>query len=98
MGAVLEACLDLVKPDGRIAFPNGVWPEPGKRRNIQVLSYNGEPGQRQFERLEHAAAEARLSVPIAETFPLEQAAEAHERLRQGHILGRIVLKIGRGKR
>lgn len=94
----LESCLDLVRSDGRIAFPNGVWPEPRKRRNIQVLSYNGEPGQRQFERLEHAAVEARLTVPIAGIFPLEQAVKAHERLEEGHILGRIVLKIGRGNR
>jgi NADPH:quinone reductase-like Zn-dependent oxidoreductase len=94
----LEECLDLVKPDGRIAYPNGVWPEPRKRRKIQVLSYNGEAGQRQFERLEHATAEARLTVPIAEVYPLEQAAQAHERLEKGHILGRIVIKTGRGNR
>jgi NADPH:quinone reductase-like Zn-dependent oxidoreductase len=94
----LEACLDLVKPDGRIAYPNGVWPEPRKRRKIQILSYNGEAGKRQFERLEHAAAEVRLTVPIAEVYPLEQAVKAHERLEKGRILGRIVLKIGRGSR
>ena len=94
----LEACLDLVKPGGRIAYPNGVWPEPKKRRKIQVLSYNGEAGQRQFERLERAASEARLTVPIAEIYPLEQAVKAHERLEQGHILGRIVLRIGHDSR
>jgi NADPH2:quinone reductase len=94
----LEACLDLVRDGGRIAYPNGVWPEPKKRRKIQVLSYNGEAGQRQFERLEHAAAEARLTVPIAEVFPLSEAKKAHERLEKGRVLGRIVLKTGRVKR
>jgi NADPH:quinone reductase-like Zn-dependent oxidoreductase len=94
----LEACLDLVKTDGRIAYPNGVWPEPRPRRKIQVLSYDAEAGPRQFERLEHAAAESRLTVPIAEAFPLDGAAKAHERLREGRILGRIVLKIRRGSR
>jgi NADPH2:quinone reductase len=94
----LEACLDLVRPDGRIAYPNGVSPEPKKRRKIQVLSYDAIAGQRQFERLEHAVAEARLTVPIAEVVPLEQAAKAHERLEKGHILGRIVIKTGRGNR
>jgi NADPH:quinone reductase-like Zn-dependent oxidoreductase len=93
-GESLEACLDLVKHDhGRLAFPNGVWPEPRKRRKIQVLAYNAEPGPREFERLEHAAAQARLTVPIAGVFSLEQAAKAHETLEQGHVLGRIVLKI-----
>jgi D-arabinose 1-dehydrogenase-like Zn-dependent alcohol dehydrogenase len=63
-----------------------------------VLSYDAEAGPRQFERLEHAAAESRLTVPIAEAFPLDGAAKAHERLREGRILGRIVLKIRRGSR
>ena len=89
----LEACLDLVREDGRIAYPNGVSPEPRKRRKIQVISYNGEPGPREFERLEQAAAQARLTVPIAETYLLDQAAQAHERLGRGHIPGRIVLQI-----
>lgn len=89
----LEACLDLVRQNGRIAYPNGVWPEPRKRRKIQVIAYNAVPGPREFERLEHEAIRARLTVPIAESFPLDQAAQAHERLQQGHILGRIVLSI-----
>jgi len=90
----LEACLDLVRPGhGRIAFPSGVWPEPKKKRKIEVISYNAEPGPREFERLDHAAARARLNVPVAGVFPLGQAAQAHERLVQGHILGRIALKI-----
>ncbi len=93
----LEECLDLVRHDGRIAYPNGVSPEPGKRRGIQRIAYNAEPGPREFERLEHAATRARLAVPVAEIFPLEHAAKAHERLEQGHILGRIVLRI-RGKK
>ena len=95
---VLDACLDLVPRGGRIAYPNGVSPEPRKRRGVQVAAYNAESGPREFERLEHAAVEARLTVPIAEAFPLERAASAHERLEQGHILGRIALTIGRGSR
>ena len=89
----LEACLDLVKADGRIAYPNGVWPEPRKRRKVQVLSYNAESNPHVFERLEQATSEARLKVPIAAEFPLEETAKAHERLQEGHILGRIVLRI-----
>lgn len=92
-GGGLEPCLDLVKPGGRIAYPNGVWPEPSKRRKVQVTSYNAESGHRAFDRLEHAAIEARLKVPIAAEFALEEAAKAHERLQEGHILGRIVLRM-----
>ncbi len=97
-GDGLEGCLDLVRPGGRIAYPNGVWPEPTKRRKAQVLSYNAESGRRAFERLENGVAEARLKVPIAAEFPLEEAAKAHELLAEGHVLGRIVLRIRRGDR
>ncbi len=92
-GEMLEACLDLVKEDGRVAFPNGVWPEPKKRKTFEMLSYDGEAGQKQFERFDHAVAQARLFVPIASRYPLEQAALAHERLGKEGILGRMVLEI-----
>ncbi len=97
-GDSLDACLDVVKPAGRIAYPNGIWPEPKKRRKIPVLSYNAETSSHEIERLEHAAIEARLKVPISAEFPLEQAAKAHKRLQGGHILGRIVLRIRRSNR
>ncbi len=97
-GDELEECLDLVKPGGRIAWPNGIWPEPKKRRGIRMASYNAETGPHMFEKLERAVIEARLKVPIAATFPLAEAAKAHERLEKGHVLGRIVLRIKGGGR
>jgi NADPH:quinone reductase-like Zn-dependent oxidoreductase len=97
-GETLEQCLDLVRDDGRVAYPNGVWPEPKQRRTVRMTAYDGEAGQRQFERLEQAAAQAQLTVPIAGAFPLEQTAKAHEQLEQGHVHGRIVLQIRPGNR
>jgi NADPH:quinone reductase-like Zn-dependent oxidoreductase len=97
-GTALEACLDLVKPGGRISWPNGIWPEPKKRKGVRMTSYDAGTGPRAFERLEKAAIEARLTVPIAATFPLAEAAKAHERLAKGHVLGRIVLRIRGGSR
>jgi len=47
--------------------------------------------------LAHAVEEARLRVPIAAIHPLEEAAEAHERIERGHVLGRIVLQIRKDK-
>ncbi|HEX5781692.1 MAG TPA: zinc-binding dehydrogenase [Solirubrobacteraceae bacterium] len=34
-----------------------------------------------------------LSVPVAATYPLDQAAEAYERFKAGGKLGKIVLEI-----
>lgn len=92
-----EECLDLVRPGGRIAFPNGVEPEPRRRPKIRLIAYDGEPGRRQFARLACAVDEARLRVPIAAVYPLAQAAKAHTRLERGHVIGRIELQIRRGQ-
>jgi NADPH:quinone reductase len=91
----LEGCLDLVRAGGRIAYPNGVEPEPRRRRKVRLIAYDGESGPRKFARLARAVVEARLRVPIAAVYPLAQAAKAHARLERGHILGRIALQIGR---
>ncbi len=92
-GDALEPCLSLVRAGGRVAYPNGVEPEPRRRRRVRLLAYNAVAGPREFARLERAVAEARLRVPIAAVYPLAQASKAHARIERGHVLGRIVLRI-----
>jgi NADPH:quinone reductase-like Zn-dependent oxidoreductase len=92
-GNSLEHCIDAAKRGGRVAYPNGVEPVPKKRPGIKFVSYDGTPGVREFEHLNKAIEEAKLQVPIAAAFKLEQAVKAHERLAQGHVLGKIVLRI-----
>ena len=94
----LERCLDLVRKGGRIAYPNGVEPEPRRRLRIPLVSYDAKTGPRQFAQLTRAVAETKLRVPIAAIYPLAQAAKAHARLARGHILGRIVLRIAPSSR
>jgi NADPH2:quinone reductase len=97
-GRTLDRCLDLVKPGGRVAYPNGVEPEPKRRRRrFSLQGYDGEASRRHFARLERAADEARLQVPIAAAYPLARAARAHERLERGGVVGRIVLRIARAR-
>ena len=95
-GGALERLLDLMCPGGRVAYPNGVEPVPRRRRKIQLISYDAEASPRHFARLHRAVEEARLQVPIAAVYPLSQAAKAHERIKRGHVLGRIVIQIRRG--
>ena len=97
-GDSLEGCLDLVRRRGRIAYPNGVEPEPRRRRNVRLLAYDAVAGPNEFAHLEHAASDARLRVPLAAVYPLAQAAKAHARLERGHSLGRIALRIRRGNK
>jgi len=92
-GKTLTQCLDTLRHDGRLAYPNGIEPVPKKRRGIRTKSYDGIAGRAQWERLARAITAARLQVPIAAEFALAEAARAHERLAQGHILGKIVLRV-----
>jgi NADPH:quinone reductase-like Zn-dependent oxidoreductase len=92
-GDALERALDALRSDGRLAYPNGIEPEPKKRRGVEFIPYDAISGVREFERLNRAVEAAKLKVPIAETFPLARAAKAHERLAEGHVLGKMVLRI-----
>jgi NADPH:quinone reductase-like Zn-dependent oxidoreductase len=94
-GKALEQLLDQMRPGGRIAFPNGVEPAPRKRSKIRIKSYDAVGSPKHFARLNRAVEEARLQVLIAAVYPLAQAAKAHERIKRGHVLGRIVLRIRR---
>jgi NADPH:quinone reductase-like Zn-dependent oxidoreductase len=92
-GESLERCLDALRSGGRLAYPNGVEPEPKKRPGIRFVAYDGVPGVREFERLGHAVEAAKLKVHIGAEFHLAEAARAHQRLAAGHVLGKIVLRV-----
>jgi NADPH2:quinone reductase len=94
-GKNLERLLNLVRPGGRVAFPNGVEPQPRRRPKIRRVSYDGLAGPQYFARLDRAVKKARLQVPIAAVYPLAQASRAHQRIARGRVLGRIVLRIRR---
>jgi NADPH:quinone reductase-like Zn-dependent oxidoreductase len=92
-GKQLTRCLDALRKGGRLAYPNGIEPVPRKRNGIEIVSYDAVPGVEEFRRLGNAVERAGLKVPIAGTFKLSEAANAHERLAAGHVVGKIVLRI-----
>ena len=95
-GEELERCLDFIRPRGRVVHPNGVEPAPEPRRTFGVRSYDAIASPQAFARLHRLVARHGLRVPIAAAYPLRQAARAHRRLDRGQVVGRIVLKVGRG--
>ena len=92
-GDDLEQCIDQLVPDGRVVYPNGIEPEPRKRPKVRRIPYDAVGGRAPLERLNRAVTESRLKVVIEKVYKLEQAAEAHARIEQGHVVGRIVLQI-----
>jgi NADPH2:quinone reductase len=92
-GKPLVDCLDALKPGGRLVYPNGVEPAPRKRKGIRVRTYDAKAGVREFRELGRAIEASKLKVPILAAYRLADAARAHERVKKGHILGKIVLRI-----
>lgn len=92
-GGALERCIDALRPGGRVAFPNGVSPEPKARKGMTVIGYDAIAGVQEFERLNQAIEATNLQVPIAAEYPLADAAKAQQRMETGHVLGKIVLRI-----
>jgi NADPH:quinone reductase-like Zn-dependent oxidoreductase len=93
-GASLIACIDALAKNGRVAYPNGIEPAPRKRAGSRFKSYDAESSPDAFNRLNRAIVASRLQVPIAAKFPLEQAVDAHRLIAKGHVLGKIILRMG----
>ena len=91
---MLDRFLELVRRGGRVASPNGVEPKPRARRNVRAFRYDAVANPRKLAQLASVVEEGRIRVPIAEVYPLAEAAKAHARVERGRVLGRVVLKIG----
>lgn len=74
-----------------MAYPNGVEPE------IHVdghpsLPFDGELSREAFEQLNKAIGKRTLPLRV-DVFALDRAADAHRRVEEGHVVGKIVLRI-----
>jgi NADPH:quinone reductase-like Zn-dependent oxidoreductase len=92
-GDALEKCINVLRPGGRLAHPNGIEPAPKKRRRIEWIRYDGISGVHEFERLNAAVQAAKLKVAIAECYSLAHAHKAHERLAERNVVGKIILSV-----
>jgi NADPH:quinone reductase len=97
-GEALERCLDLLRAGAPVAYPNGIEPEPRRRKTIRLMPYDMVANRQWFARLERGITQGGIEVPIAGVFPLARAADAHRRLERGHITGRLVLRAAPASR
>jgi len=89
--------LDTVRPGGLLlAVATGADDQlkaEARRRGIRVLEPLVEPDGRALEEIAALVDAGTLEVKVAETFPLERAAAAHERLERGGVGGKLVLEV-----
>ncbi len=91
-GEIADKAILGMRAGGRVAYPNGVQPEPQAREGLQVHSYNGEPTPEIIDRLNRLIDSGPFDVHVGQIFSPSQAAEAHLALSRHH-LGKLALKI-----
>jgi NADPH:quinone reductase len=91
-GEDVQATLSLVCQGGIISFPNGVMPEPKAPDGVELKKTNGFADRMLLDELNRLIAIGEFQVQIAQTFPLEAAAQAQDAMKK-HYLGKIVLRV-----
>lgn len=94
-GETQERSWSVLKPGGFLVaavqpLAPGVAEAHGCRGTFVHVAPNGE----QLAELADLARGNRLRVRVDAVFPLERASSAHERSRQGHTRGKLVLRVG----
>jgi len=94
-GDALEKCLDALRAGGNFAYPTGVEPVPKSRPGLKTIPYDALFGDQkvQWAELNRAVEAMKFEVPIAATFALAEAADAHRKVEAGGVRGKVVLKI-----
>ena len=87
----LAVFLSHLKAGAPFAYPNGVEPKPHSSGHT-ALTFDGEMSRAAIERLNAAIASQTIPLRVQE-FPLNHVVEAHQRIEQGHVAGKIVLRI-----
>jgi NADPH:quinone reductase len=91
-GDKTDRALSAIREGGRIAYPNGVMPEPSARDGVAIEAYDGEGGRALIDRLNELINSGPFEVCVDQTFRLEDAAAAQQALGKHH-LGKIALRI-----
>ncbi|WP_210494273.1 NADP-dependent oxidoreductase [Patulibacter sp. SYSU D01012] len=88
-----EAILPAIKDGGGLAVVRG-WSGPTPPRDIEVYEVWVATRLEDTEALLHLrdlAADGRIALQVADTYPPERAAEAHRRMEAGGVRGRLVI-------
>ena len=89
-GETTDRALRAMNKNGRVAYPNGVEPQPKAPSSVKAQSYDIEPTPQQIEKLNRLIESGPFEVHVARTFPLDKAADAHRELDK-HYLGKLAL-------
>jgi NADPH:quinone reductase-like Zn-dependent oxidoreductase len=90
-GMVAQKALKAVRKGGRVAYPNGVQPEPKAPDGVTIQNYDGMPDPEAIKKMNRLIESGPFVVHVDRTFPLDKAAHAHRAL-DSHFLGKLALR------
>lgn len=91
-GETAERALRAVKPSGRIAWPNGVDPQPGTLPAATISQYDGDRSRTALDRLNDIIGTSTFEPHVARTFTVDEIKDAHQALRE-HYVGKLALRV-----
>ncbi len=77
---------------GKVAYPNGVFPEPEKRSDVDIFGYNGEPDEDIINRLHRYIENGEITPHVDQVFKLDNVKDAHKHLIE-HYVGKLAIKV-----
>ena len=92
-GDVREQAFAALRPGGRLVSVAQPPPEPREGHHEVSYIFVRPSGYDLGEHITPLVAEGSLRPHVEETFPLERAADAHERIEEGHVRGKLVLTV-----
>jgi len=91
-GKGLPEALRAVRQGGRVAYPNGVEPEPRVPDGIESHAYDGTPALDAMNRLNRLIGSKRFHVELGRVYRLEDAETAHREIERHH-LGKLAFRV-----
>ncbi len=91
-GARADDVVALVRQGGRVAYPNGVEPQPADRFGVAVRSYDGYHGRDALRRLNRFVAVGPFHVEVSRTYALEETPKALADVTRHH-LGKLAVRV-----
>jgi len=89
-GETIARLLPKLKEGGVLGSVLGK-PKAAEGRNIQVNAFMAQPDALRLHQLAESVAKGQLTIPIAKTFPLSEAAAAHQIAEKGAVNGKVLL-------
>jgi NADPH:quinone reductase-like Zn-dependent oxidoreductase len=68
-------------------------PKDAANYNVKVAAFMAQPDASRLAGLAQDVANGEFTIPIAKTFPLDKVREAHKEAEEGHVNGKIILRV-----